>query len=457
MIRKFMEGSRILTALGLFVILAASPAFSQIKSAANSKKSLADYPSLTSLSSRVSVGDKVRLVGTQFSPSEAVTVVISEVEIDTGLRAPFDSATVYANDQGSFVFEWPIPSSGRYTFSAKGSISNVEVSRIVDSGAATPDPVFWPGNPDCKLINFRGDIFPTVNSDYGIKFDYLELGANSGTYPFVGGTGITLTAGQTPDPNNTVTFNTVGNTISWSSTRPVNAVIVKGGPNANVYPYNGSLGDAGPLTTPGGAFGVSHLEFCYDPFATVIVKKHASPPSLFQYDFTTTNLPIGVFSLVDSDVNSDPMQMILTSPGTFTVTEANPEPYTLTSINCVSQSGSSTINSQTVPTANVTIADGDTVTCTFNNDFLTAAEAVIQGRVLSPDGRPLGGAIVTGIDGSGNVRTARTNMFGRYEIRELEAGTALMLDVRHKGYIFGSRFVEVSGENMNVDFIGINR
>jgi hypothetical protein len=50
----------------------------------------------------------------------------------------------------------------------------------------------------------------------------------------------------------------------------VRAVIVKGGPNANVYRYQGDLFSDGQLETPlnpknGRPYGLSYVTFCYDP------------------------------------------------------------------------------------------------------------------------------------------------------------------------------------------------
>jgi hypothetical protein len=57
--------------------------------------------------------------------------------------------------------------------------------------------------------------------------------------------------------------------VSWSSTFLIGAVIVKGGPDANVYDYrpNGSLGASGlvsPLNPGGNIPNLSNLTFCWD-------------------------------------------------------------------------------------------------------------------------------------------------------------------------------------------------
>ena len=66
-----------------------------------------------------------------------------------------------------------------------------------------------------------------------------------------------------------VIYNSNGQSFSWSSDYKLCAVIVKGGPAANIYYYpDGSCGDIG-LTPPinpnsGQPYDISHLTFCFD-------------------------------------------------------------------------------------------------------------------------------------------------------------------------------------------------
>ena len=106
--------------------------------------------------------------------------------------------------------------------------------------AASVPPEKISGNPTCTQLGYT----------YGYKADP----PNSGTYDF----GIF----------GAFTLENFGTFMNWSSTGIVYAVIVKGGPNANLYRYvNGSFGDTN-LTTPsdcGGApCGISHVEVCYN-------------------------------------------------------------------------------------------------------------------------------------------------------------------------------------------------
>jgi len=68
----------------------------------------------------------------------------------------------------------------------------------------------------------------------------------------------------------TVTVDEGAKEFDWTSNIGVDIVIVKGGPNANVYTYNPeSTGDTNlhsPLNEDGSAgwYGLSHISFCYD-------------------------------------------------------------------------------------------------------------------------------------------------------------------------------------------------
>jgi hypothetical protein len=121
------------------------------------------------------------------------------------------------------------------------------------------NPVFVKGNPTCESLGY----------DFGVKFDYPEFAP--GTYPVGGGT---------------VTWSTDGTYVDWSSTIGIDAVIVKGGPNANLYIYDPpkeSFGDKG-LSAPlnkDKPYGLSHVSFCFD--YELIVKKDAKATFTREY------------------------------------------------------------------------------------------------------------------------------------------------------------------------------
>jgi LPXTG-motif cell wall-anchored protein len=77
-------------------------------------------------------------------------------------------------------------------------------------------------------------------------------------------------SGTFTDGTLTVTLVVTGDTFSFTSNIGVDVVIVKGGPNSNVYDYRPgeSTGDTGlhaPINPKTGEpFGLSHVSFCYD-------------------------------------------------------------------------------------------------------------------------------------------------------------------------------------------------
>lgn len=127
-----------------------------------------------------------------------------------------------------------------------------------------PAPIFFSGNPDCGTLNDSTDPrFSHIVEDWELKVDF----APNGQYFFDSGQTNVILDGPT-DATRSVMATTTGRIVNWSSNKQITAVIVKGGPNANVYPYAPSSFGGNPdgfgLTTPGnGGFGVSHVTFCF--------------------------------------------------------------------------------------------------------------------------------------------------------------------------------------------------
>lgn len=83
----------------------------------------------------------------------------------------------------------------------------------------------------------------------------------------------------------------------------------------------------------------------------------------------------------------------------------------------------------------------------------TAASVAIGGRVLTPNGNGLSGAIVRFVDQSGQTRTARTNPFGFYRFDEVAVGNTIVLNVTSKRYTFTPQVVTVTDSIENLDFV----
>lgn len=82
----------------------------------------------------------------------------------------------------------------------------------------------------------------------------------------------------------------------------------------------------------------------------------------------------------------------------------------------------------------------------------TAADVSISGRILNEHGRAIRSAIVALNDESGNVRYARSNMFGYFRFDELEAGQTVLLTPFAKGYRFSSQLVSIDEDIAGLEF-----
>lgn len=133
-------------------------------------------------------------------------------------------------------------------------------------------PIVIAGNPNCADLNASGDAaFAHIVLDWGFKIDPPA----SGSFTLTNAPGRVLTGGMPADAGSTLTVSlTNGTTFNWSSNRSVTAVIVKGGPNANVYPYNPFAFSDTVLNTVGNGPNISHLEFCFSNL--MILASHTS-------------------------------------------------------------------------------------------------------------------------------------------------------------------------------------
>ncbi|MGH2695116.1 MAG: hypothetical protein ACRDJJ_09940 [Actinomycetota bacterium] len=108
------------------------------------------------------------------------------------------------------------------------------------AGASHVDPQEMAGNPTCADL---GD------------FEELKLEP--------------VQSGSESDGTLSVTISVSGSSFDWSSNIGVDAVIVKGGTNANAYRYSPEETSDTDLTAPindanDQPYGLSHISFCYD-------------------------------------------------------------------------------------------------------------------------------------------------------------------------------------------------
>jgi prepilin-type N-terminal cleavage/methylation domain-containing protein len=103
-----------------------------------------------------------------------------------------------------------------------------------------PNPQYFSGNPKCR----------DLDSDWG-ELVRIE--------PVKGGT---FTEGSTTITISNTVENESGEVVAfdWSSNTDIDGVFVKGGPEGNLYTYNGDFSTSG-LSAPQGN-GISHISFC---------------------------------------------------------------------------------------------------------------------------------------------------------------------------------------------------
>lgn len=147
-----------------------------------------------------------------------------------------------------------------------------------ESASATHvTPRLVEGNPTCQDLGYTFGFKPTSPAENN------PFGTHTFTYTYAN---VTYTA--------SVTISGTSTTINWSSTIPIDAVIVKAGDRANVYEYDPAATSDTGLQTPnnrgGQQAGLSHLVFCFGgttnegPQADVAVAKTAAGT----YDLTHT-------------------------------------------------------------------------------------------------------------------------------------------------------------------------
>lgn len=183
-------------------------------------------------------------------------------------------------------------------------------------------PETWDDNPNCSQMGYG----------YGFKLD----GAPTGTFTLTSANG-DLTGGALDDSVNTVTVSSDGTYLTWSSTLPMDAVFVKGGPiGGNLYVYAPeSTGPDSGLATPSQT-GISHVEFCYDYTLTASKTANAEYTREYTWDITKAVDPethTGWFgdefeSSYDVVVTQETTDSAFKVSGTINV--SNPTPFQVT-------------------------------------------------------------------------------------------------------------------------------
>jgi hypothetical protein len=243
--------------------------------------------------------------------------------------------------------------------------ADVEDLGTAEAATTTTNPVYKTGNPSCADLG--------LTNIFDIKHDF-EAGDLASIKLTVPGYG-------------TITFTHDGYLISWSSTLGIDAVIVKGGNNANVWFYDPeSFGDenlASPINpNTGKPYGLSHVDFCFD--YEVLVEKTAatSYERTFAWDIDKTGsetellLSVGQVSpAVNYTVTVDRTGYVDSDwavAGTITVT--NPAPMDATIESVVDTFGGGTLPVACGVDFPYTLVPGAVLECTYGAELPSALE-----------------------------------------------------------------------------------
>lgn len=221
------------------------------------------------------------------------------------------------------------------------------------AGAASVTPIFVPGNPDCEDLGYAHGFKPQPEPP------------PTGTYTI-------------PGTSETVTITSDGTYFDWTSTLGMDAVIAKGGPNANLYVYDPpseSFGDSG-LSAPinnDSPFGLSHIEFCYDFEVTVSKTANTSLTRTYSWTIDKSVTP-DEWNLFTGDTGTSEYTVAVTKSAVESdwkvqgeITIFNPDPTyaaTITSVADVITPGN--INATVDCDGKTSVPAGGSITCTYS-------------------------------------------------------------------------------------------
>ncbi len=217
------------------------------------------------------------------------------------------------------------------------------------------EPVVVDGNPTCTDLGY----------DFGTKVDP----PTPGTYAIDAFSSITWTSADGVD-------------FDWTSTLGMDAVIVKGGSEANVYAYDPpaeSFGDTGlhsPENSSGHPAAISHLEFCFDYEVTVSKTAATSFTRTYEWDIDKSASP-ELWNLFTGDsgtslytiaVERDFTDSAWAVSGTITIDNDTPFSATITGVTD-SMTGDLDADVDCAVNFPYEQASGGTLECTYSRDL----------------------------------------------------------------------------------------
>jgi hypothetical protein len=252
------------------------------------------------------------------------------------------------------------------------SLALVAIAMAMVPVAATDVmPDFVEGNPSC--------------TDLGYGFGYKIDPPNPGTYSI--------------DSFGMVTFTSDGTYFDWTSTVGVDAVIVKGGPNSNLYKYDEALEDTG-LHSPINpndhrpyelTYELSHIEFCFDYNLDVTKTAETSVRRTFFWTIAKSVTP-ATWDLFTGDSGTSDYTVTVTKgavdetdwavSGTITIENNTPLDATIESVTDV-LSGVGPVVVDCGVAFPYVLASGGTLTCTYSLDLPDALDRTNTATVLT--------------------------------------------------------------------------
>jgi len=251
----------------------------------------------------------------------------------------------------------------------------------------------------------------------------------------------------------------IGTRLNWGINN--SAVAISGSPY-HMRNFDFSAGNIGQQDRSLSA------EAVFFPAAVAIVKVADVPGGVTGQGFDfSANAAFGTpltFTLFDNGVvGADRTSRSYTiQPGEIQVVEGTVTNWSLTSVSCSIVAGGgptvgTAVGSVGSRQATINLQEANLATCTFTNTFAgpTAATATVSGRVMTPFGVGIRGALVTVFDASsGASRTAITNNFGSYTFKDLQVDSFYVMNVSAKRYTFTNNqqsFV-IQGDLANINF-----
>jgi hypothetical protein len=240
----------------------------------------------------------------------------------------------------------------------------VFILMAMQGNAAAVNPVFAGGNPPCTDLNEN--------------WSELRIDPPSGGVHDNGEISVTVS-------------NLTSTTLDWSASAGIDAVVMKGGPNANVYYYVPESTSDTNLTTPtnpsnGKPFDISHILFCYDlndPTATPTPTETATQTPTETPTETPTGTPTETPTQTPTATPTETPTQTPTATSTETPTQTPTETPTATATETPTQTPTQT------PTPTQTASPTNTPTGTPATPTSTPTEAPAETATAVPSTTPL--------------------------------------------------------------------